>query len=294
MISLFCLHLLLSRTSQLWGHRQLLQEAEETAWDVFADTPVYRFILAITLSLSVHSVFYIKNMIASIMEILQDHSTSFQRTEKEKGGKNHIKILTLGICQLVSFPSFPWCGLTPPQSPRDPTPCGTLPGRKRRRVRMRRKPSATCLATGSTGTGAEKPFWLPSSLLLLLPQRCLSSSRSLPLSSLSCVSQSPSKVHHCYFPRLPSKLALAYGWKEMFPKSSCSSLNTACMLPAIKETFIVISPTIKLTKINLLGLGSLFFSFLTTSIKLLKKQQRRAFTCSFHFRQCSLFYRVLC
>lgn len=94
---------------------------------------------------------------------------------------------------LLAWPHY----LTPPQGPKDPTPCGTLPGRKRRRMgtRVRRKPSTTCLATGSTGTGDEKSFWLPIAttapelfVLLQVPATALSvlclpkSSQGTPLS----------------------------------------------------------------------------------------------------------------
>lgn len=87
-----------------------------------ADTPVYRFILAITLSLSVNSDFLDKNnKIAWIMEMLQHQSTPFQRTEKEKGKKDHTKILTPGCASWSAFPhslgvaSLPHSSTEPPR-----------------------------------------------------------------------------------------------------------------------------------------------------------------------------------
>lgn len=207
------------------------------------------------------------------------------------------------MCRLVSFASVSWCGLITSllhhRAPKIPIPVGLCPEEEEKDKDEEKneeenedkdeEEAFNHLFYWFHRDWDEKPIWLPSSLLLLLVQSCLSSSRSLPLPSLSCVSQSPSKIHHYYFPRLPSKPALAYGWKEMFTKSSCPSLNTSQMLPTIKETFIIISPNLKLTGINFLGLGSLFFLISDNS-----KQQKKAFMCSFNFLQFSLFYRVLC
>lgn len=206
-------------------------------------------------------------MIEWIMEILQDQSTPFQKTEKEKE-KNNIKFLTPGCASWSAFPQSPGVASLPHFSTEPQRPHSLWDSAREEEEEDEDEENEdkgeeeafnNLLNYWFHRDQYEKPFWLPSSLLLLLPQSCLSSSRSLPLPSLSCVSQSPSKVHHYYFPRLPRKPALAYGWKEMFPKSSCYSLNTPWTLPAIKD--IVISPILKLTGINFLGLGNLFFFF---------------------------------
>lgn len=219
-----------------------------------------------------------------------------------KREKNYIKILTAGCASWSAFPHSPWVASLPHSftEPQRPHSLGDS-------ARQEEEEDEDEENNEEEEEGEEEAFnpllnyWFHRDwgwkVLLASFFPIASTVPELfilqPLCSQSCVSQSPSMVHHCYFLRLPSKPVLAYGWKEMFPKSSCSSLNTPWTLPAIKETFIVIiSPTLKYTRINLLGLGSLFFSFLTTSVELLKKEQ--SFICSFNFLQCSLFYRVLC
>lgn len=158
---------------------------------------------------------------------------------------------------------------TPPQSPKDSTPYVTMTGRRMRRMKgRRRKPSANCSATGSKGRSVEVFFWFPSSLLL--PQSCLSSSRSLTLSSLCLqgLQTASPEVHPRYNAIISQGCQANLLWPvvrnkglQRAPALPKTQLLTAYMLQTINKTFITNSLTLKLMRINFLDLGSFFPHF---------------------------------